>query len=230
VTIVVFAGWRLMGPGSGSNESRDAVPSRASLPPAAAPAAETPVVVEAPSPSRQAATTVAETTPGERLRSQALTAWKRGDLDLALINMAAAAQLGPDAANDRLLAEFSSTSRDRALSARRRAQSANGRGTTAYGAGDGRLSEGETLAAKGQTIGAIRAYADAANRFEEATASAPPPAPVRPACGRTGRDGAARDPGRGVYGGPTPRVPRIPLHGRPRRRRGGLRGACRAPP
>jgi protein TonB len=41
------------------------------------------------------------------------------------------------------------------------------------------LSEGESLGAQGQIPGAIRAYLDAASRFEEATKSAPPPAPVR---------------------------------------------------
>ena len=180
VSIIAVTAWRMMAPATPSNESGDAVPTRPSQPPAAAPVAQAPVVVEAPSPSRgRGATTVTETTPGERLRSQAMTAWKGGDVDLALINMAAAAQLGPDSATDRLLAEFSSTSRDRALSARRRAQSANGRGTPGYAAGDGRLSEGDRLAAQRQIIGAIRAYQNAVSRFEEATTSAPPPSPVR---------------------------------------------------
>ena len=181
VSLIAGAAWRLMGPFSRSSESSDAAPTNASQPAVVTPAVQAPpVVVEAPSPSRgRGPAAVPDTTPGERLRSQAVTAWKSGDVDLALINMAAAAQLGPDAANERLLTEFSSTSRDRALSARRRALSANGRGTPGYAAGDARLSEGDTLAAQGQTAGAIRAYLDAASRFDEAKTSAPPPAPVR---------------------------------------------------
>jgi TonB family protein len=180
VSIIAGAAWRLVGPFSRSNEPSDAVPTPVAQPAVAAPAVQAPVVVEAPSPGRgRGPSAAADTAPAERLRSQAVAAWKSGDVDLALINMAAAAQLGPDAANDRLLAEFSNTSRDRALSARRRALSANGRGTPGYAAGDGRLSEGDTLAAQGQPAGAIRAYLDAVSRFDEAKTSAPPPAPVR---------------------------------------------------
>jgi TonB family protein len=178
--IIAGGAWRLMNRAGQPNEPVDAPSASVAQPAAAVPAVQAPLEVEAPSPNRAGgASTVADTTPVERLRSQAVAAWKRGDADLALISMLAAAQLGPDAANDRLLGEFSNNSRDRAASARRRATAANGRETSAYAAGDTRLSEAEQLAAQGQMVSAIRAYLDAERRFEDATASAPPPAPVR---------------------------------------------------
>jgi serine/threonine-protein kinase len=181
VSVIAIAAWRLIAPAGRSNESGDPAPTGVSQPTAVAPAVQAPpVVVEAPSTGRgPGPATVADLTPVERLRSQAAAAWKRGDVELALINVAAAAQLGPDAANDRMLAEFASTSRDRALSARRRALGVNGRETSGYAKGDGRLSEGDTLAAQGQTAAAIRAYLDAVGWFELAMTSALPPAPVR---------------------------------------------------
>ena len=181
VSVIAVAAWRLITPSSRPNESGDPAPAQVSQPPAPGPSAQAPpVVVEAPSPGRgPGSATVADITPVERLRSQAAAAWKQGDVELALINMAAAAQLGPDAANDRMLAEFTSTSRDRASATRRRALAANGRGTSGYSKGDGRLSEGDALAAQGQAAAAIRAYLDAAGWFELATTRARPPAPVR---------------------------------------------------
>jgi protein TonB len=131
------------------------------------------------SPDRQRAANIPDPSPGDLLRSQAADAWKRGDVEIALASIAAAGPLGPAAANDRLLAEFVATSRDRATSARRNALSRNGRGTAAYAGGDGRFSEGDRLAKQGQPSDAVRAYVDAARRFQEATKTTPPPAPVR---------------------------------------------------
>jgi protein TonB len=93
--------------------------------------------------------------------------------------MAAAATLGPDAANNRLLQEFVRTSRDRAAAARRRAITANGRGTQAYAVGDVRVGDGERFAARRQSDEAVRAFVDAVRRFEEAAKTAPAPMPVR---------------------------------------------------
>jgi serine/threonine-protein kinase len=170
--------WRLMKPG----ESSDSVEAPAPASPQAAvavPGAQVPPPVVEPLDRERGAAVVAEISPGDRLRSQAADAWKRGDVEIALISIAAAMQLGPDSATDRLLAQFSGSSRDRAAAARRRALSANGRGTAAYTAGDERLFEGDRLTKQGQGASAVRAFVDATQRFEEATRSAPPPAPVR---------------------------------------------------
>jgi len=172
---------RLMGPVNQSNDPAVTSPAPAS-PAAAAPAAPVTVAppVQAPSPdARSAAPTTGDPSPGDLLRAQASDAWKRGDVEIALVSVAAAAPLGPVEANARLLAEFVATSRDRATVARRSALSVNGRGTTAYAAGDARLSEGDRLAKQGQAADAVRAYVDAARRFQEATKTTPAPAPVR---------------------------------------------------
>jgi TonB family protein len=180
VLIVAGGAWRLMSPVNPSNGSAETRPAPQS-PPAevTAPAGTVAPPVQAPSPDRQrAAANNADPSPGDLLRSQAADAWKRGDVEIALASIAAAAPLGPAAANDRLLAEFVATSRDRATSARRSALSVNGRGTAAYAVGDGRFSEGDRLAKQDQPADAVRAYVDAARRFQEAMKTTPP-APVR---------------------------------------------------
>ena len=83
------------------------------------------------------------------------------------------------AGNDRVLDDLVKTSRERAATARRRATTANGRATQAYAIGDVRVEDGNRFAKLGQRDEAVRAYVDAARRFDEAAASAPPPAPVR---------------------------------------------------
>jgi TonB family protein len=178
-SIIAGGLWRLMGPGSRSTDSAATMPAPELQPlEIAAPAVRVPPPAEKPSPDRgQGAANPANISPADRLRSLAADAWKRGDSETALISVAAAAQLGPDAANYRLLGEFANASRDRASSARRRA--ASGRGTAAYASGDQRFSEGERLANEGQPAAAVRAYIDAARRFQEAMQTTPPPAPVR---------------------------------------------------
>jgi protein TonB len=96
-----------------------------------------------------------------------------------LSSVAAAAKLGSDAANDRLLQGFVQSSRDRASAARRRAITANGRGTQAYAVGDVRVSDGERFATRRQPDEAVRAFVDAVRRFDEAAKTAPAPMPVR---------------------------------------------------
>jgi TonB family protein len=181
VLIVAGGVWRLMGPSDQSNESSETRPAPPSQPATAtAPAVTVAPPVQDPSLDRRpAAANTADSSPGDLLRSQAADAWKRGDVEIALASIAAAGPLGPAAANDRLLAEFVAASRDRATSARRNALSRNGRGTAAYAGGDGRFSEGDRLAKQGQPADAVRAYVDAARRFQEATKTTPPPAPVR---------------------------------------------------
>ena len=184
IAVLIAAGvaWRLMGPINQSNKSQAVTSPAPQSPAAAAPAAPVTVAppVQAPSPdARSAAPTTGDPSPGDLLRAQASDAWKRGDVEIALVSVAAAAPLGPVEANARLLAEFVATSRDRATVARRSALSVNGRGTTAYAAGDARLSEGDRLAKQGQAADAVRAYVDAARRFQEATKTTPAPAPVR---------------------------------------------------
>jgi serine/threonine protein kinase len=179
VAVMIAGGtWRLMSPANQSSETRPA-PEPQSVE-VTAPAASAPALVEGSSPDRaRGVANIAETSPRDRLRAQATDAWKRGDVEMALISIAAARQIGPDAANDRLLAEFSDTSRDRAAAARRRALSANGRGTAASAAADDRFSEGDRLAKQGQPADAVRAYVDAARLFEAAMKTVPPPTPVR---------------------------------------------------
>jgi TonB family protein len=183
VVVLTVAGgaWRLMSPVNPSNGSAETRPAPQSPPAEVTPPAGTVAPpVQAPSPDRQrAAANNADPSPGDLLRSQAADAWKRGDVEIALASIAAAAPLGPAAANDRLLAEFVATSRDRATTARRSALSVNGRGTAAYAAGDGRFSEGDRLAKQDQPADAVRAYVDAVRRFHEAMKTIPPPAPVR---------------------------------------------------
>ena len=182
VVLIVAGGvWRLMGPSDQSSESTETNPASPSQPATVTAPAVT-VAPPVPDPSlerRPAAANTADPSPGDLLRSQAADAWKRGDVEIALASIAAAGPLGPAAANDRLLAEFVATSRDRATSARRTALSRNGRGTAAYAGGDGRFSEADRLAKQGQPADAVRAYVDAARRFQEATKTTPPPAPVR---------------------------------------------------
>jgi len=191
VVLIAAAGaWRLMSPVNQSSDSADTPPAPPSPPatataPAPAPAATVAPSGQAPPPEGQgrapapAAANTGGPSPGDLLRSQAADAWKRGDVEIALASMAAAAPLGPVEANDRLLAEFVASARDRATAARRSALSANGRGTAVYAAGDGRFSDGDGLAKRGQSADAARAYVDAARRFQEATKATPPPAPVR---------------------------------------------------
>ena len=169
VAVLLLAGgtWRLMNP---ANPSSQAVPAPEPQPvEVAAPVAQGPLPVGGPS----------KTSARDRLRAQATDAWKRGDVEMALISVAAAAQIGPDASNDQLLAEFSATSRDRAEAGRRRALSAGRQRTAAYAAGADRFSEGDQLARQGQPASAVRAYVDAARWFEDASKSASPPTPVR---------------------------------------------------
>jgi protein TonB len=116
---------------------------------------------------------------GDQLRSRAADAWKRGDSELALTSLAAAAKLGRDPASDALLSDFVKISRERAATARRRAVTANGRGTQAYAVADVRVGDGDRFAKREQPDEAVRAYVDAARRFGEAVTTAPPPMPVR---------------------------------------------------
>ena len=116
---------------------------------------------------------------GERLRSRASAEWKRGDAEQALRSVAAAAQYGSDAANDRLLEGFITSARERASTTRRRAITANGRATQAYAVGDVRLGDGDRFASRGQRDEAVRAFVDAVRRFEEAVKAAPVPMAVR---------------------------------------------------
>jgi TonB family protein len=151
--------------------------------------ADAPVTAPAPAPAPASPPPVPEnpTQPaaagssgeGDRLRARASAEWKRGDAEQALISLAAASKLGSDPANDRLLQEFVRSSRDRAAAARRRAITANGRGTQAYAVGDVRVGDGDRFAARQQPDEAVRAFADAVRRFEEAAKSAPAPMPVR---------------------------------------------------
>jgi TonB family protein len=185
VVLIVAAGaWRVMSPVNQSSDSARTLPAPQS-PPAAAPAVTVAPPVQAPSPEAQgrapapAAAISGDPSPGDLLRSQAADAWKRGDVEIALASLAAAGPLGPVEANNRLLAEFVASARDRATGARRSAVSVNGRGTAAFAAGDARVSEGDRLAKQSQSADAVRAYVDAARRFQEATKATPPPAPVR---------------------------------------------------
>jgi TonB family protein len=116
---------------------------------------------------------------GDRLRTRASAEWKRGDTEQALRSVAAAAQYGSSAANDRLLETFVSSSRERASAARRRAITANGRGTQSYAVGDVRMGDGDRFATRGQRDEAVHAFVDAVRRFEEAVKTAPVPMPVR---------------------------------------------------
>jgi TonB family protein len=180
VAVVIGAGfmWQLTSPANRSSVTMPA-PEPQSVEVTASGASGAPPV-EGASPDRaRGVANLADTSPRDRLRAQATDAWKRGDVELALISIAADAQFGPDAANDRLLASFFDASRDRAAAARRRALSANGRGTAAYAAADDRLSEADRLANQGQTADAVRGYVAAARWFEDAMKNVPPPTPVR---------------------------------------------------
>ncbi len=179
VAVLLLAGgmWRLMNPANPSSETMVA-PEPQSVE-VAAPVAPGPPPVGGSSPDGALDANLAKTSARDRLRAQATDAWKRGDVEMALISIAAAAQIGPDASNDQLLAQFSTTSRDRAEAGRRRALSAGGQRTAAYAAGADRFAEADELARQGQPAGAVRAYVDAARWFEDASKSKSPPTPVR---------------------------------------------------
>src|SRR5262245_3277052 len=145
--------------------------------PAPAPTPTPPVAPVNPAPRIEPSERVSD--EGDRLRTRASAEWKRGDTEQALRSVAAAAQQGANAANDRLLETFVSSSRERATGARRRAIIANGRGTQPYAIGDVRMGDGDRFAARGQRDEAVRAFSDAVRRFEEAVKTAPPPMPVR---------------------------------------------------
>ena len=145
--------------------------------PAPVPAPPPPVAPE--NPPQRAEPTERSSNEGDRLRARASAEWKRGDAEQALSTVAAAAQLGSDEANGRLLEEFVRSSRERASAARRRAIMANGRGTQAYAVGDVRVGDGDRFAARRQPDEAVRAFVDAVRRFEEAAKTAPAPMPVR---------------------------------------------------
>ena len=145
--------------------------------PAPAPAPTPPVAPDNPAPRIEPTERVSD--EDDRLRTRASAEWTRGDTEQALRSIAAARQHGSNAANDRLLETFVSSSRERASAARRRAITANGRGTQPYAVGDVRMSDGDRFATRGQGDEAARAFVDAVRRFDEAVKTAPMPMPVR---------------------------------------------------
>ena len=180
LVVLVIAGglWfttRLQQPGVPENVVADA-PVTAPAP-APAPVPAPPVVPNNPAPRTEPTERVSD--EGDRLRTRASAEWKRGDTEQALGSVAAAAQQGANAANDRLLETFVSSSRERASAARRRAITANGRATQPYAVGDVRMGDGDRFATRGQRDEAVRAFVDAVRRFEEAVKTAPAPMPVR---------------------------------------------------
>ena len=178
LVVLVIAGgfWlttRLQQPGVPENVAADA-PVTA---PAPAPAPTPPVAPNNPAPRTEPTERVSD--EGDRLRTRASAEWKRDDTEQALRSVAAAAQQGANAANDRLLETFVTSSRERASAARRRAITANGRATPPYAVGDVRMGDGDRFATRGQRDEAVRAFVDAVRRFEEAVKTAPAPMPVR---------------------------------------------------